>query len=57
MPIFEVGHFEKMVKLFEELNIVNKNFKITGNFVFAAAVPEIVILSSCLVENLAANHH
>lgn len=56
MPIFDVGHFDKMTKLFSELEATNRNFKITGNFIFSPAIPEIVLLNKCLVENIARSH-
>ena len=56
MPIFGVGHFKKMTDLFDQLTLVNRNFKVTGNYVFSPAVPEIVLLNACLVENIL-NYH
>lgn len=52
MPVFGLGHFEKMNRLFSEVKNWNKNVHITGNFIFSAAVPELFILNKCLIDNL-----
>jgi len=52
MPVFGIGHYEKIINLLEELHSLNKHFKITGNFIFSAAIPEIVLFNHCLVESL-----
>lgn len=52
MPVFGVGHYEEMTKLLKEIELINKNFKITGNYIFSAAVPEIILYNTCLVKSI-----
>ena len=52
MPVFGVGHYEKIINILEELPNLSKNFKITGNFMFSAAIPEITLFNHCLTETV-----
>lgn len=52
MPVFGVGHFEKIMDIIKDVKEWNPNFKICGNYLFNASMPEITILSKCIVDEI-----